>query len=99
MDFRQGLARLIGTARGRVKTPLQGMAARCSAALIGGLLPAHGAAPRASLGDDAPVCLIAEPASDHHDSRWFGRFGVWNRPQPTITRATVTIHGLERAPT
>jgi hypothetical protein len=60
MDFRQGLARLIGAARGRVKTPLQGMAARCSAALIGGLLPGHGAAPGASLGDDAPVCLIAD---------------------------------------
>ncbi len=60
MDFRQGLARLIGAARGRVKTPLQRMAARCSAALIGGLLLGHGAASGTSLGDDAPVCLVAD---------------------------------------
>jgi hypothetical protein len=78
------------------------MSARCSAVLIGGLLLSYGAALGASPGDDDPVWLVADQRLTVKTAAGSGALALylskdWNRPQPAITRAIVTIHGLERA--
>jgi hypothetical protein len=78
------------------------MSARCSAALIGGLLLSYGAALGASPGDDDPVWLVADQRLTVKTTAGSGALALylskdWNRPQLAITRAIVTIHGIERA--
>jgi hypothetical protein len=73
---------------------------RSAAALIVGLLLALAEA-QAPL-EDAPVWLVADHRLPVRTSAGSGDLALylskdWDRPQPAITRAIVTIHGLERA--
>jgi len=93
---------LIGARRGQVKTLPRRVAARCSAALIGGLLLGLAAASGRSVRDDNRVWLVADQRLTIKTAAGSGALALylskdWNRPQPTITRAIVIIHGLERA--
>jgi len=95
---------LIGARSRQVKTPLRRLAARCSAALVGGLLLGHAAASGASAADDAPVWLVADKHLTVATAAGAGALPLylsedWSEPRPAITRAVITIHGLERPPT
>jgi hypothetical protein len=78
------------------------MAARKAAALIIGFLLGPGAAIAQNPPGDTPTWLVADqrltvrtPAGSGVLALYLSR--DWNRPQPAITRAIVTIHGVERA--
>ena len=75
---------------------------RSAAALIIGLLLALGAAAAQSALEDAPVWLVADHRLTVRTPEGSGALALyvskdWDRPQPAVTRAIVTIHGLERA--
>ena len=93
---------MIGARSRQVKTPLRRLAARCSAALVGGLLLGHAGASGASAADDAPVWLVADKHLTVATAAGAGALPLylsedWSEPRPAITRAVITIHGLERA--
>lgn len=78
------------------------MAIRTAVALIFGLLIGLGAAAGRSALNDTPVWLVADhrltvrtPAGSGELPLYLSK--AWDRPQPVITRAIVTIHGIERA--
>jgi pimeloyl-ACP methyl ester carboxylesterase len=78
------------------------MAARKATALIIGLLLGLRAAMGQSPVEDAPVWLVADHRLTVTTPAGSGVLALyvspdWDRPQPAITRAIVTIHGLERA--
>jgi hypothetical protein len=75
---------------------------RSGAAFIIGVLLALGAAEAQSPLEDAPVWLVADKRLTVRSPAGSGALALylsedWNRPQPAITRAIITIHGLERA--
>jgi len=75
---------------------------RSAAALIIGFLLALGAAPAQTPVEDAPVWLVADHRMTVTTPAGSGALALylstdWERPQPAITRAIITIHGLERA--
>lgn len=74
---------------------------RYAAALVVGLLCLSGAGARSPIGD-APVWLVADHRLMVTTPAGSGALRLyvsqdWDRPQPAITRAIVTIHGVERA--
>ena len=78
------------------------LGSRTAAALIVGLLLGLGAARAQTPLEDAPVWLVANhrltvstPAGEGALALYLSK--DWDRPQPAITRAIITIHGLERA--
>ena len=78
------------------------MATRNAAALIIGLLLGLGAAAAQSPVDDTPVRLVADHRLTVSTLAGSGALALylskdWDRPQPAITRAIVTVHGLGRA--
>jgi hypothetical protein len=75
---------------------------RSAAALIVGLLLALSAAAAQRPLEEAPVRLVAKHRLTVKTPTGSGALALdsskaWDRPQPAITRAIVTIHGLERA--
>jgi hypothetical protein len=73
-----------------------------TAALIIGLSLGLGAPTAQSSFEDAPVWLVADHRLTVKTPTGSGALPLylskdWDRPQPAITRAIVTIHGLERA--
>jgi hypothetical protein len=81
---------------------LQRNLTRSAAALIIGLLLAPRAAAAQTPLEDAPVWLVADHRVTVRTPTGSGALPLylskdWDRPQPAITRAIVTIHGIERA--
>jgi hypothetical protein len=75
---------------------------RKAVALIIGILLGSGPAPAQRSSEDPPVWLVADrrltittPAGSGTLALYVSR--DWDRPQPAITRAIISIHGIERA--
>jgi hypothetical protein len=78
------------------------MATRKTAALLLGLLLGLSAVAGRSRLQDTPVWLVADHRLTIRTREGSGALALylskdWDRPQPAITRAIVTIHGIERA--
>ncbi|WP_158814808.1 alpha/beta hydrolase [Methylocapsa sp. S129] len=78
------------------------MGTRKAATLIVGILLGLSAAPAQMPPEDAAVWLVADRRLTVYTPAGSGALALyvsqdWNRPQPAVTRAIVTIHGIERA--